>query len=73
MFLSALLFIEMTCEVGLANLDLENLKTKIFGEKCQKGREHPESLASSSPPTRLWRVSCCECSPVASRSLAVAS
>jgi len=38
MFLSALLFIEMTCEVGLAKLDLENLQTEIFGEKCQKGR-----------------------------------
>ena len=49
MVLSALLFLEMTCEVGLAKLDLENLKTEIFGEKCQKGREHPESLAPNAP------------------------
>ena len=72
-FLSALLFIEMVCEVGLAKLDLENLKTEIIGEKCQKGREHSGFLASSLPPTRLWRVTFCEYSPVASRSLAVAS
>jgi len=56
MVLSALLFIEMTCEVVWTKLNLGNLKTKILGGKCQNGREHPESLACSSPPTRLWRV-----------------
>jgi len=49
MVLSALIFIEMTCEVGLVKLDLESLKMRIFGEKCQKGREHPGFLAPNSP------------------------
>jgi len=40
-FLSALIFIGLTCEVVRTKLDLGNLKTKILGEKCQKGREHP--------------------------------
>jgi len=45
---SALIFIEMTCEVGLAKLDLENFKMKIFGEKCQKA----ESTQDFSPAAR---------------------
>ncbi len=52
MVLSALIFIEMTCEVGLAKLDLESLKMKIFGEKCQKAEAPSISrlqLAPNSP------------------------
>ena len=48
MVLSALIFIEMACEVGLAKLDLESLKMRMFGEKCQKGR----STQYFSPPAR---------------------
>ena len=66
MVLSALIFIKMTCEVGLAKLDLGNLKMKIFGENVKKA----ESTQDFSPParpqlafgewadvsTRLWRA-----------------
>jgi len=41
MVLSAFIFIRKTCEVVRIELDLGNLRTKILGEKCQKGREHP--------------------------------
>ena len=49
MVLSALLFIGNTCEVVWINLDLGNLKTKFLGEKCQKGREHPDYLPVARP------------------------
>jgi len=42
MVLSALIFIRKTCEVVRTKLDLGNLKMEILGEKCQKGREHPD-------------------------------
>jgi len=41
MVLSALAFIEMTCEVGLAKLDLENLK-----------RENPKTQNYARNPTK---------------------
>ena len=64
--MSALLFIEMICEVGLAKLNLENLKTEILVKNVKKA----ESTQDFSPParpqlafgewadvsTRLWRA-----------------
>jgi len=49
MVLSALIFIRLTCEVVWTNLDLGNLKTEILGEKCQKGREHPDCSPVARP------------------------
>ncbi len=47
-FLSALLFIEMICEVGLAKLNLENLKTEILVKNVKKA----ESTQDFSPAAR---------------------
>jgi len=47
--LSAFLFIGLTCEVVWIKLDLGNLKTEILGEKCQKGREHPDCSPVARP------------------------
>jgi len=49
MVLGALIFIRKTCEVVRTKLDLGNLKTKILGEKCQKGREHPDCSPVARP------------------------
>ena len=52
MVLSALIFIEMTCEVGLVKLDLESLKMKIFGKNVKKAEAPSISrlqLAPNSP------------------------
>jgi len=52
MVLSALIFIEMTCEVGLVKLDLESLKMRIFGENVKKAEAPSISrlqLAPNSP------------------------
>jgi len=60
--LSAFLFIGLTYEVVWIKLDLGNLKTEILGEKCQKGREHPDCSPVARPPSRLWRVASWESS-----------
>ena len=66
MVLSALIFIEMTCEVGLVKLDLESLKWGFLVKNVKKA----ESTQDFSPParpqlafgewadvsTRLWRA-----------------
>ena len=46
--MSALLFIEMICEVGLAKLNLENLKTEILVKNVKKA----ESTQDFSPAAR---------------------
>jgi len=48
MVLSALLFIELTCEVVWTNLDLGSLKTKFLGENVKKA----ESTQYCSPVAR---------------------
>ena len=52
MVLSALIFIEMTCEVGLAKLNLENLKTEILVKNVKKA----ESTQNHSPRARPQRA-----------------
>jgi len=52
MVLSALIFIEMTCEVGLVKFDLESLKMRNFGENVKKAEAPSFSrlqLAPNSP------------------------
>jgi len=53
MVLSVLIFIEMTCEVGLVKLDLESLKMRVFGENVKKAEAPRISRLQLAPNSLL--------------------
>ena len=65
MVLSALIFIEMTCEVGLAKLDLESLKMRILVKNVKKAEAPSISRLQLAPNSPLaselrWVLACGE-------------